>query len=111
MDAHDDCDHDLRALFEREHRQLPPEPFLNATSARLAKARARAKIARRSLQAAALAAVVLGSPWLISGSVLLSARLGTLFGAAAGWLSTRAGTAAALLCVLAVLVWRRRLLR
>jgi hypothetical protein len=111
MDTHDDCDRDLRDLFDGEHRQLPPDPFLKATSARLAKARGRATFARRCLLAAGLAAVVLGSPWLISASVLLSARLGTLFGAASGWLSTRAGTAAALLCLLAVLVWRRRSLR
>ena len=108
MDSNDDCDPDLRDLFDREHRQLPPDPFLKGTAERLAKARTRAVIARRSLQGAALAAVVLGSPWLVSGSVLLSARLGTLFGTAAGWLSTRAGTAAAVLCLLAVLVWRRR---
>lgn len=108
METHDDCDRDLRALFDREHSQLPPEPFVNATWARLAKARARARMARRSVQAAALAALALGSPWLIEGSVLLSARLGTLFGVAAGWLSTRAGTVAAVLCLLAVLVWRRR---
>ncbi|HEX5048496.1 MAG TPA: hypothetical protein VFX89_15385 [Gammaproteobacteria bacterium] len=107
MDTHDDCHRDLRDVFDGEHRQLPPDPFLSATTARLAKARARATLARRCLLAAALAAVTLGSPWLISGSVLLSARLGTLFGAVAGWLSTPAGTVAALLLLLAALVYRR----
>jgi hypothetical protein len=108
MNTTDDSDHDLRELFEREHRQLPPEPFVKATSTRLAATRVRAKIVTRALQAAALAAVVIGSPWLIAGSVLLSARLGALFATAAEWLSTRTGTAAAVLCVAAVLVWRRR---
>ena len=108
MNSNDDCDRDLRNLFDGEHRQLPPEPFLKATAVRVAKARARATLVRRAWQAAVLAAVVIGSPWLISGSVLLSARLGTLFAVAAEWLSTRTGTAAAVICLLALLVWRRR---
>lgn len=108
MSTTDDCDHDLRELFERQHRQLPPEPFLKVNSARLATARAHATIVRRALQAAALAAVVIGSPWLIAWSVLLSARLGAWFATAAEWLSTPTGTAAGVLCLVAVLVWRRR---
>lgn len=108
MNMTDDCNLDLRELFEREHRQLPPQPFLEITEARLAKARARAKLATRAWQAGALAAVAIGSPWLISGSVLLSARLGVWFAAAEEWFSTPAGTAVAAVCLLAVLVWRRR---
>ncbi|HZF31578.1 MAG TPA: hypothetical protein VE907_20850 [Gammaproteobacteria bacterium] len=108
MDSNDDCDRDLRDLFDGEHRQLPPEPFLKATGARVAKARARATLVRRAWQAAALAAVAVGSPWLISGSVQLSARLGTLFALATEWLSTRTGTGAAVICLLVLLVWRRR---
>ena len=108
MDMHDDGNHDLRDLFDREHRQLPPEPFLKTTAARIASARARATLIKRVIQAAGLALVILGSPWLISGSVVLSAQLDAAFAAVAAWLSTRTGTAAALLCVLAVVVWRRR---
>jgi hypothetical protein len=98
----------LRELFEREHRQLSPQPFLEIVEARIAKARARAKLASRIWQAAALAAVAIGSPWLISGSVLLSARLGTWFAVAEAWFSTPGGTAGAAACLLAVLVWGRR---
>jgi hypothetical protein len=108
MNTTDDCDQDLRELFEREHRQLAPQPFLQIAQARLAKARARAKLVTRAWQAAALIAVAIGSPWLISGSVLLSARLGAWFAAAEEWFSTPAGTAVAAVCLLAVLVWRRR---
>ena len=108
MSTTDDCNHDLRDLFEREHRQLPPEPFLEATAVRLEKRRVLVAVVKRSLQVAALAAVVLASPWLISGSGVLSAWLAQLFAAASGWLSTRTGTAAVLFCVVALLVWRRR---
>ena len=109
MDTHDDCNRDLRDLFDGEHRQLPPDPFLKSTAARVARARARATVLRRSLQAAAILAVAVGSPWLISSSALLSARLGALFTLTAEWLSTRAGTASALLLALvAILALRRR---
>lgn len=108
MNSPEHCDHDLRELFEREHQQLPPQPFLKIAEARLAKARARAKLVTRAWQALALAAVAIGSPWLISGSVLLSAQLGAWFVAAEEWFSTPAGTAVAAVCLLAVLAWRRR---
>ena len=111
MKETDDCDRDLQALFERAHRQLPPEPFVQNSVARLARERTRSKVLTRVLQAAVLAALVLGSHWLIAGSMLLSARIGALFALAAGWLSTPGGTAAALISLLALLVWRRRSLR
>jgi MYXO-CTERM domain-containing protein len=108
MNTHDDCDRDLRDLFDGEHRQLPPDPFLKVTVARVAKARARVTVLKRSLQAAAIVLVALGSPWLISVSALLSARLGSMFAVTAYWLSTPAGTAVALLLALVALVALRR---
>ena len=108
MNSKDECDHDLRALFDSEHRQLPATPFVEIVAARVAKALAREKLATLVLQAVALVAAAVASPWLISGSVLLSARLGELFAMSSAWLSTRAGSAAAVICLLAVAVWRRR---
>ena len=111
MDTHDDCDRDLRDLFDDEHRQLPPDPFLKTAATRLGRSRARATLWKRALQAAGLAALIFGSPWLIAGSAVLSAELRDLFIKVSALLSTRVGAGVALLCVFALLiVWRRRLL-
>jgi len=66
----------LRDLFDGGTGSSP-EPFLKATGAPSRRRGARATLVRPRVAGGALAAVAVGSPWLISGSVQLSARLGT----------------------------------
>jgi hypothetical protein len=110
MDSSSDHDGGLRALFEREHRHVPDEPFVAATVRRIAAERRRRSWLKRASLAALLLLVVGASPWLVAGSALLSATLGQLFNYAAELLSTPVGMCLGALGVIAVLVLNRKLI-
>jgi hypothetical protein len=97
----------LAARFRDEHTHIPDEPFVGATMRRVAAERERSVTTRHVLQAAALLAAIAASPWLIEGSVLLSALIDQGFTRASAWLATPAGMAIAAVTG-AVLAWRYR---
>ena len=74
-DPSPDFDATLAARFRSEHTQLPGESFLRATMQRVEAERKRAVIVKYSVQAGALVAAALASPWLIKMSTLLSNEL------------------------------------
>lgn len=101
---------DLRALFEREPVHVAEQPFVADIARRVAIARRRRSIATRAAQALAVGALVAASPWLVSGSALLSAKLDALFSYTASTLDSPYGYGAGLLCMIAAaIVFRRRL--
>jgi len=103
--SNDDFDPGLEALFLKEHRQVPAEPFVGATLRRVASRRRLVRHFKRVLLAAVLIAVIVASPWLIEASVIVSAALDAAFAAVSSWLETPGGAGAAILVgvVLAVL--------
>jgi hypothetical protein len=106
----DDRGDDLRALFERERPHVGEQPFVNDVARRVAAARRRRTFAMRAGQALCVGALVAVSPWLVTGSALLSAKLDALFSFTAGALDSPYGYGAGLVCMIAVaLVFRRRL--
>jgi hypothetical protein len=112
ISMHDDDrhDHDLRALFERERVRVTEQPFVNDVARRVAASRRRRTMVTLAAQAVAIGALIAASPWLVSGSSWLSAKLDLLFSAAASALDSPFGYGAGLLCfVAATLVFRRRL--
>lgn len=110
MDDGDRADRELRALFEREQLRVTEQPFVNEVARRVAAARRRRTFVMRAAQAVAIGALIAASPWLVTGSSLLSAKLDGLFSAAASALDSPLGYGAGLLCfVAATLVFRRRL--
>ncbi len=100
----DPIDPKLRALFEREHAHVPDEPFSKFLMQRVAAERRRRLVARRVLQIAGLAAVVVLSPLLVAASQAASASLDALFALVEEWLSTPGGMLAAALCAVGALV-------
>ena len=106
----DDRAEDLHALFERARPHVDERPFVGDVARRVAAARRRGTVARRAAEALVVGALIAASPWLVSGSALLSAKLALLFSAAASALDSPFGYGAGLLCFLAAaLVFRRRL--
>ena len=103
--------HDLRALFEREQVPLSEQPFVNEVARRVAASRRRRALAILAAQAIAIGALIAASPWLVTGSALLSAKLDWLFSTTASALDSPYGFGAGLLCfAAAAFVFRRRLL-
>ena len=101
---------DLRALFERERFHVAEQPFVNEVARRVAAARRRRTFATRGAQALAVGALIAASPWLVSGSALLSTKLDALFSSTASALDSPYGYGAGLVCLLAAaVVFRRRL--
>ena len=110
-DKDDNTGDDLRALFAREQTHVAEQPFVNDIARRVAAARRRRTFVTRAAQAAAIGALIAASPWLVSGSTLLSAKLDALFSYTASALDSPYGYGAGLVCMLAAaLVFRRRLL-
>jgi hypothetical protein len=110
MDDDDREDRNLRALFERSSPHAAEQPFVNEVARRVAAARRRRALATRMTQALVVGALIAASPWLVSGSVVLSTKLDALFSSAARALDSPLGYAAGLVFVIAALVFRRRLL-
>jgi hypothetical protein len=94
----DDLDTLLREHFANARPPLAAQRFVEQTLERIAVARRRATWIRRLTQAAALAALILVSPWLIRGSTLLSENLDVWLTVGTQWLLTPAGTALVVGC-------------
>jgi hypothetical protein len=75
MNEPDDFDALLQERFDREHRHVAADPFIPATARRIRTVRRRIVGLRTALQAMALVAVVIASPWLIAGAARLNAVL------------------------------------
>ena len=99
----------LETLFEREHTQVPAEPFVNATLRAVAAARRRELWKTRLVVVAVLVGAMLLSPQLVAVSVWMSSRLDDVFAVVSSWLSSPYGMAAAALAALAVFAARRPL--
>jgi hypothetical protein len=96
-DPSDNLDANLHERFDREYSQPLAEPFLSDTTRRIAAARRRGILLRHTVQAVAVAALILVSPWLIRISALVSTQLNVVLEAVTQWLFTPIGTAAALI--------------
>jgi hypothetical protein len=94
----DDLDTLLRQHFADARPPLAAQRFVEQTLERIAVARRRAAWMRRMVQAVALAALILISPWLMRGSTLLSENLDVWLGVGTQWLSTPAGAGIVLAC-------------
>jgi hypothetical protein len=107
----DDRGEDLRALFAREQAHVAEQPFVNDIAGRVAAARRRRTFTTRAAQAVAVGALIAASPWLVSGSALLSTKLDALFSYAASALDSPLGYGAGLVAIIAAAVIRHRSFR
>jgi hypothetical protein len=111
MDEDERGDDGLHALFERQRAHVAEQPFVNDVARRVAFARRRHVFATRATQAAAVGALIAASPWLVSGSALLSAKLDALFSFASTVLASPFGYGAGLTLVVTLFALRGRRLR
>jgi hypothetical protein len=110
MEEDDRRDRELRALFRRDQVHVTEQTFVNDVARRISASRRQRTFMTRAAQAIAIGALIAASPWLVSGSALLSTKLDGLFSSAASALDSPLGYGAELLCFVAVtLVLRRRL--
>ncbi|HTC45425.1 MAG TPA: hypothetical protein VK696_10285 [Steroidobacteraceae bacterium] len=100
----DDLDPQLLAHFRQPGGSLPHDPFVAVTARRIAAARRSRQYRRQGLWAAGVAALILGSRWLIAAASLASRQLDTWFTVGVDWLLTPFGTAIVLAGLLAVVV-------
>jgi hypothetical protein len=110
MDDDERHDQHLRALFQREQPRVADQPFVNEVAQRVAASRRRQNAVTLAAQAIAIGALIAASPWLVSGSALLSTKLDQLFASTANALDSPYGYGAGAVCFAVVaLVFRRRL--
>jgi predicted phage tail protein len=109
----DDLDAELLAHFRHPSGSLPHDPFVATTARRIAAARRSRRYVRNALQAGAVAALILGSRWLIQAASLASMKLDAWFAAGFDWLLTPLGTTIILTGIVGgvLLAMRRRALR
>jgi hypothetical protein len=114
MDKDDRDDRDLRALFAREPALFAEQPFVGELAHRIAAERSRRALAMRFVRAAgvggAIATLIATSPWLISGSAVLSTKIAAVFSSTGNALERPFGYAAGIVLVIAAFAFRRRLL-
>ena len=84
MTEHDELDALLKARFDSEHQHVPEEPFIGNAMRRIRGEQRLVAGLRTGFYAAALIAVIVASPWLITGAARLNAALGSSFAWAAG---------------------------
>ena len=65
----------LKARFDREHQQVPADPFIGIAWRRIRTERRSMAVVRIGVQVAVLVAVILASPWLIAGASRFNAAL------------------------------------
>jgi hypothetical protein len=75
MSDQDEFDARLAAHFEEEHGHVAADAFVATTMQKVRAGRRRADVLRVGLRVAALAAIVVASPWLIAGVERLNAAL------------------------------------
>jgi hypothetical protein len=108
-DENHETDPRLEELFAREHTHLPPEQFSTVVLRAIAADRTHAALTRRVLLAAGVIALILVSPFLISGSIWVGMRLNELTAAAFAWLASPLVLAGVALFALAAIAtkWAR----
>ena len=107
-DPEEHFDAQLAAQFEREHPQMPDDPFVSRTVQVIQQQRRWLSGLRAALTVTALAGLVLVSPWLITGAAKLNELLESSFTSAGSWVGESAKWVAPLLAVGAVLLMRVR---
>jgi hypothetical protein len=111
----DDLDPELLAHFRQPHGSLPHDPFVGITARRIAAARRSRQYRRQGLWAAGVAALILGSRWLMDAVSLASAKLDGWFTVGFDWLLTPFGTTIILMGivggVLVAMRWKASRLR
>jgi hypothetical protein len=75
MSEPEELDALLKARFDCEHQHVPADPFIGNAWRRIRTERRSMAAVRIGVRIAALAAVVLASPWLITGASKLNAAL------------------------------------
>ncbi len=93
----------LKERFDREHQQVPAQPFIAATTRRMRAESRYAVGVRTVIRVAALVAAVLASPWLIAGAARLNAALESSF----TWTAGLPGTWMLGVLAVAVVLWSR----
>jgi predicted phage tail protein len=88
----DDLDATVLAHFRQDDAAIAHDPFVAVTAQRIRAARRRRKILRQALQGGGVAALVLGSRWLIAAAALVSTKLDAWFATGFAWLLTPLGT-------------------
>jgi hypothetical protein len=108
-DENHEFDPRLQELFRREHTHLPAEPFSSAALRAITAERTRAAFRSRSLQAAAVVALLVLSPVLVAVSARVARWLDPLLELVSAWLTSPPVLAGAALCALAALAtkWAR----
>jgi hypothetical protein len=109
----DDLDAELLAHFRQPSGSLPHDPFVANAVRRIAAARRSRQYARIALQTGGVAALILGSRWLIAAASLASTKLDAWFAVGFDWLLTPLGTTVILAGIIGgtVMAWRCRVLR
>jgi hypothetical protein len=100
----DDLDAELLDHFRQPTGSLPHDPFVGLTARRIAAARRFRRYRRQGLWASGVAALVLGSHWLIEGASLASTQLDAWFAVGVEWLLTPLGTMILLAGIIAAIV-------
>jgi hypothetical protein len=105
MSNQDDFDTWLAAKFKEERRRIPDDALVAATMRKVRAARRRMEAMRVGLRAAALVAVIVGSPWLIEGGSRVSEAMESFH----AWTLGRPGTwMLGILAITAVVAMRVR---
>jgi hypothetical protein len=102
MSDQDGFDARLAAHFEQAHRHAPTDSFVATTMRKVRARRRRREVVRAGLGAAALAATIVASPWLIAGVARLNAALESSLTWAMGELGAWVLAAVAVVVVLAM---------
>jgi hypothetical protein len=100
----DDLDPTVLAHFRQAVAPPGVDPFVGVTAQRVRAARRRRRIARQALQAGGVAALILGSRWLIAAAALVSTKLDSWFAVGFTWLLTPLGTMIAIAGIMAAVV-------
>jgi hypothetical protein len=98
----------LSEAFRLAERDFDDEPFVTDVGNRLRRLRRARTSAPVIAFVIVLAALALASPWLVAASGALSAELGGLFAEANGFLMTPAGTVAAIVSSIVLVVLNRK---
>lgn len=104
----DELDKNLQSLFEEKSRSLTEEPFLGNILRLIEKRRGRRRVVRWLAYVLGFACCAYLSPFLIKGSVVLSAHLNAFFSAINGFVSSPVGMSVVVFIIIFVFFRRRR---
>jgi len=105
----DGLDKDLQSIFDEKSCSLTEEPFLGNMMKLIGKRRSRRILMRRLAYVLAFACCACLSPFLIKGSMVMSAGLNVAFAAINSFVSTSLGMSIAILALLFLSARRKRI--